>query len=327
LAVTLVLAAPAFSRQPPAVVPPVRPNQSSRPELPPEARPTPPTASELPQLAGTWTITAGERSGQRLPDERVAGLRATITADTITIYDRANKPSYVIRYKLDTTRTPNELNMEIVDGPGRGQTAKGIVMMDSAEMMRLMYTTGGRGRPTEFRTLPGGATGTLFILKRAATDVLYAGNWRVADGEAGGKKLVPEQVQKTKVVMTADTLVLTDTFTNFTFVAKYKVDTSRVPNQIDMTVLEGANKGKTAHGIIAANGADGLRLCFATGGQRPTDFRTAAGESPSFCYKLQREPGPVGVQPGTIRAQTGPGESAPSGTPAGGVPGTTPPKP
>src|SRR4051794_21716118 len=189
LAVTLVLAAPAFSRQ----LPPAQTNQNPRAEIPPESRPAPPTASELPQLAGTWTITAGERSGQRLPDERVAGLRTTITADTITIYDRANKPFYVIRYKLDTTRTPNELNMEIVDGPSRGQTAKGIVMMDSAEMMRLIYTTGGRGRPTEFRTLPGGATGTLFILKRAPTEVLYAGTWRVADGEAGGKKLVPEQ--------------------------------------------------------------------------------------------------------------------------------------
>jgi uncharacterized protein (TIGR03067 family) len=245
----------------------------------------------------------------------------TVTADTITIFDRTNKPFYVVRYKLDTARTPNEINMEIADGPNRGQVARGIVTMDSAEMMRLIYSTGSQGRPAEFRTTPGGTTATLFILKRAPTEVLYAGTWAVTAAEAGGKALVPEQVQKTKVVMTADTLVLTDTFTNFTFVAKYKVDAARTPNTIDLTVLEGANKGQTAKGIIAPVGADGLRLCFAMGAKEPpADFRAAAGGQPSFCYTLQRQPGPVGVQPGTITVPNGPGPSAPSGTPQGGVP-------
>jgi len=320
----LAVAVPVRSQDPlpPTGVPPPPPQNTGRPyALPPDTRKPPPTAAELPKLAGTWTITSGERNGQRLPDERVAGLRVTITADTITIFDRTNKPEFVVNYKLDTARTPNEINMEVVDGPNRGQVARGIVTMDSAEMMRLVYSTGSQGRPAEFRTTPGGTTATLFILKRAPTEVLYAGTWAVTAAEAGGKALVPEQVQKTKVVMTADTLVLTDTFTNFTFVAKYKVDTARTPNTIDLTVLEGANKGQTAKGIIAPVGTDGLRLCFAMGAKEPpADFRAAAGGQPSFCYTLQRQPGPVGVQPGTITVPNGPGPSAPSGTPQGGVP-------
>ncbi len=323
LGVALVAAAPAFCQNLPPPVPPVpaaQTIQNNPHDAPPVQRTSPPTAAELPKLAGTWSIVSGERNGQRLPDDRVAGLRVAITADTITVFDRANKPFFVIRYKLNTAVTPNEINMEMQDGPYRGAVAQGVVTMDSAEQMRLVYSTGSQGRPREFRTLPGGTTATLFILKRAPTEVLYAGNWRVVDGEAGGKKLPPEQVQKTKVVMTADTLVLTDTFTNFTFVAKYQTNTGQVPNTIDMTVLEGANKGKTAHGIIAPAGADGLRLCFVMGGERPRDFHAAAGKQPSFCYTLQREPGPIGVQPGTIQVPNGPGPSAPSGTPAGGVP-------
>lgn len=303
---------------------PAAPNPGSG-DVPGIQRTSPPSAAELPKLAGTWTITAAERNGQRLPDERVSGQRVTITADRITIFDRTNKPIYVVSYRLDTARTPNEINMEVVDGPNRGQVARGIVTMDSAQMMRLIYSTGSQGRPREFRTLPGGTTATLFILKRAPTEVLYAGTWTVTDAEAGGNKLPPEQVQKTKVVLTAETLVLTDGFTNFTFVAKYKVNTAQTPNTIDLTVLEGANKGQTGHGIIAPNGADQVRLCFVMGEQRPTDFRTVAGGPPSFCYTLQRQPSPVGVQPGTIQVPRGPGEPAPSGTPRGGVP--VPPKP
>jgi uncharacterized protein (TIGR03067 family) len=325
-------AAPAFGQQQdpqqlPTVpaVPPSHTIQNNPHDLPAVTRTSPPSAAQLPKLSGTWTITSGERNGQRLPDERVAGLRVTITADTITVFDRTNKPFYVVRYKLDTARTPNEINMEIADGPNRGQVAKGIVTMDSAEMMRLNYSTGNQGRPAEFRTAPGGTTATLFILKRAPTEVLYAGTWKATAAEAGGKALQPEQVQKTMVVMTADTLVLTDTYTNYTFVAKYKVDTARTPNTIDLTVLEGANKGQTARGIIAPLGADGLRLCFAMGAkQPPVDFHTTVGGQPSFCYTLHRQPSPVGVQPGTIKVPNGLGPSAPSGTPAGGSP--TPPK-
>src|SRR4051812_38191056 len=334
-AAALLAGAPAFGQDqqpsivPPGVVPPAQTIQNPRSDPPAIPRTNPPTASELPKLAGTWAISAGERNGQRLADEKVAGLRVSITAHRITVFDRTNKPEFVVNYKLDTARTPNEINMEVVDGPNRGQVARGIVTMDSAQMMRLIYSTGSQGRPSDFVTRPGGTTATLYILKRAPTEVLYAGSWKVVDAEAGGKKLTPDQMQKTKIVMTADTLVLTDTFTNVTFVAKYKVDTGHTPNTIDLTVLEGANKGQTGHGIIAATGADQLRVCFVVGGeQRPPDFHTAAGGPPSFCYTLAREPGPVGVQPGTIQLPQGPGESQPSGTPKGGVPvNNNPPKP
>ena len=326
VAVALLAAAFGEARQDQQLVPPAQTIQNPRgPTLPALSRTSPPTAAELPKLAGSWKIVSGERNGQRIPDERIAGLRVTINADTITIFDRDNKPFYVVRYKLDTSRTPNWIDMTIVDGPHRGEMAQGMVTMDSAEQMRLVYSTGQKGRPNEFRTLTGGDPARLFILKRAPTEVLYAGEWQAVDAQANGKKLPAEQINKTKIVLTANTLVLTDTFTNSTFVANYKTNTTVTPNQIDMTVLEGANKGKAAFGIIAPEGADRLLLCFAVGGQeRPKLFRTGEGGVPRYCYTLARLKSPVGVQPGTIHAPAGPGPSAPSGTPAGGV---TVPKP
>jgi hypothetical protein len=84
-----------------------------------------------------------------------------------------------------------------------------------------------------------------------------------------------------------------------------------------MTVLEGPNKGKPALGIIAPQGADRLKLCFAVGGKmRPKTFQTAAGGEPQFCYTLARLKSPEGVRPGTIHIPPQP-PPAPSAIPPG----------
>jgi uncharacterized protein (TIGR03067 family) len=323
VALAAVVAASAHAQEQQQQTPPIAPAQTIQnprsSDLPPVTRTSPPSAAALPKLAGTWTIVSGERNGQRLPDDRVAGLRVTITSETITIFDRANRPSFVVSYTLDTARSPNQIDMKIIDGPRRNMVARGIVTMDSAEEMRLIYSTGNQGRPAEFRTTPGGTTATLFILKRSPTEVFYAGEWQAVDAEASGKKLPPEQINKTKVVLTANTLVLTDPVANSTFVTRYQVNTTQTPNTIDMTVLEGTNKGKTAHGIIAPEGADRIRLCFSMGGERPSTFQAVAGNAPSFCYTLARLRSPVGVQPGTIRVPAN-SSPPPSGTPAGRAP-------
>jgi uncharacterized protein (TIGR03067 family) len=328
LAAALLVAAPGFGQDPPgtgqnAPNPNNSQNQTQNQnqvqnpvgDSPALHRTSPPSAAELPKLGGAWTIAAAERNGQRLPDEQVAGLRVTITADTITVFTRDNKPHFVVKYKLDTARTPNEINMEMADGPNRGQLAQGIVTMDSAEQVRLIYSTGSQGRPRDFITRPGGTTATLFVLKRAATAVVYAGTWQAVDAEAGGKKLPPEQINRTKVVMTNNTLVLTDDYSHLTFVANYRVDTARTPNTITLTVLEGANKGQAGQGVIAEQGTDRVRLCFTMGQAQPA-ANGQPGQAPSFCYTLARLPSPVGAPPGAAQI---PPQNAPL-VPGGGQP-------
>ena len=126
-AVALAAAVVTFARaqQPEPVLPPQTTPNSRSSDLPPLSRTSPPTAAGLPKLAGTWTIVSGERNGQRLADDRVAGLRATITSDTITIFDRANRPSFVVSYTLDTARSPNGIDMKITDGPRHGHGSTG----------------------------------------------------------------------------------------------------------------------------------------------------------------------------------------------------------
>jgi uncharacterized protein (TIGR03067 family) len=253
--------------------------------------PRPTTAAQLPKFSGHWVIAGGERSGQKIPDERVQGLRVNITPDTITLMGRDNKPMFVVGYKLNTALTPNEINMTIVDGPHKGQAAQGIVQMDGFEEMKLCYSPGSQGRPRQFRTQPGGSNDFLFILQRAPIQDEYAGAWRVTAGEVDGQQLPPQRAQAGRVVFTKDTVVVTDPGQP-TLVAKYTLNPSRSPNEIDLTIMEGPNKGQVARGIVAQDGPNQLRLCYAFGGEaRPAAFHTVSGPPLDVLLVLQRDNG------------------------------------
>jgi uncharacterized protein (TIGR03067 family) len=253
--------------------------------------PVPTTAAQLPKFGGHWVIAAGERGGQKIPDERIRGLRVNITPDTITLMGRDNKPMFVVGYKLNTALTPNEINMTIVDGPHKGQAAQGIVMMDGIEEMKLCYSPGSQGRPRQFRTQPGGSNDFLFILQRAPFQDEYAGAWRVVAGEVDGQQLPPQRAQAGRVVFTKDTVVVTDPGQP-TLVAKYTLNPSRSPNEIDLTIMEGPNKGQVARGIVAQDGPNQMRLCYAFGGEaRPAQFHTVPGAPLDVLLVLQRDNG------------------------------------
>lgn len=60
-----------------------------------------------------------------------------------------------------------------------------------------------------------------------------------------------------------------------------KLDPSRSPKSIDVTMTEGPDKGTVVLGIYEIDG-DTLKVCFdPEGKKRPTEFKTAAG-SPAF---------------------------------------------
>ena len=60
-----------------------------------------------------------------------------------------------------------------------------------------------------------------------------------------------------------------------------KLDPSRSPKTVDVTVVEGLNKGAVMLGIYEISG-DTLKVCFdPEGKKRPTEFKSAPG-SPTF---------------------------------------------
>ena len=112
------------------------------------------------------------------------------------------------------------------------------------------------------------------------------GTWLPQSAELGGKEF-PEEVRKSiKLVLKADTYVVTAG--KDPDEGKCKIDPSKTPKTLDITGTKGPNMGKTFLCIYELNG-DTLRVCYDLSGKaRPTEFKTTAG-SQLFLVTYRRE--------------------------------------
>jgi uncharacterized protein (TIGR03067 family) len=104
----------------------------------------------------------------------------------------------------------------------------------------------------------------------------FEGTWTFESSETGGKELPPGELKK---------LILTFEGNKHTVkngdeviqVGTQKLDPSKSPKAIDVTMAEGPNKGAVMLGIYEIEG-DTLKVCFdPRGKKRPTEFKSAPG--------------------------------------------------
>jgi uncharacterized protein (TIGR03067 family) len=112
------------------------------------------------------------------------------------------------------------------------------------------------------------------------------GTWLPSSAEFGGQPF-PEEVRKTIRLEIKD-----DDYT-VTVGTKVdrgtcKLDPQAKPKALDITGIEGPNKGKTILAIYERDG-DTLRVCYDLGGKgRPTEFKSTAG-SRLFLVEYKRQ--------------------------------------
>jgi uncharacterized protein (TIGR03067 family) len=120
------------------------------------------TKFDAAKLEGTWTYVSGKKAGDDSAKEALAGT-AIITKDTFTLKGTDPAMTFVIGYKLDTTKSPVAIDMDIKDGPVKEGKAIGIIQVKGDEIT-LCYVMGDK-RPTKFEsTKDNGAF--LFVLKK-----------------------------------------------------------------------------------------------------------------------------------------------------------------
>ena len=117
--------------------------------------------------------------------------------------------------------------------------------------------------------------GTFGLSADASDATEIQGTWLPGSGELGGRKY-PEAVLKTmKLVMNDGKYTVT--VGDQTDKGTVKLDSNKTPKAIDVTGVEGPNKGKTFPAIYELKG-DTLRICYNLGGkERPTEFKTKQG--------------------------------------------------
>jgi uncharacterized protein (TIGR03067 family) len=115
------------------------------------------------KLVGTWNYVSGERDGKKVPQDHFKGGSVDITKKNITLNSPDGK--YVIKYRLDPSKTPCRIDLEIIEGPqGQGAKANGIIELKGGQL-RLCYPAMGGAAPKEFAAAEGSKL-HLFVLKR-----------------------------------------------------------------------------------------------------------------------------------------------------------------
>jgi uncharacterized protein (TIGR03067 family) len=104
----------------------------------------------------------------------------------------------------------------------------------------------------------------------------FQGTWTFESSEAGGKELPAGELKELILTFEGDkhTVRKGDEVIQ---VGTQKLDPSRSPKTIDVTMVEGPNKGKVMLGIYENDG-DTLKVCFdPQGKKRPTEFKSGPG--------------------------------------------------
>jgi uncharacterized protein (TIGR03067 family) len=132
--------------------------------------------ADLRLLQGDWQAVRIETGAGPVPDETVRQLRYVFEGDRVTLFegDRATGAGAVT---LHPRSTPKAIDVEMTDGPGRGQVARGVYEVAEA-CLRLCI---GPERPAGFS--PTGPA-SLVDLVRTQTRQRPAEPDRAADATA-----------------------------------------------------------------------------------------------------------------------------------------------
>lgn len=117
------------------------------------------------KLVGDWVYVAGMRSGDKVDKERLAG-KVIISKETITLPAGPDQ-KFVIAYKLDTSKSPVAIDLDIQSGPVNEGKALGIIELKNGEL-KLCYVPdlgGGAKRPEKFESTKENQA-FLFTLKK-----------------------------------------------------------------------------------------------------------------------------------------------------------------
>jgi uncharacterized protein (TIGR03067 family) len=115
------------------------------------------------KLVGDWTYVSGERDGKKVPEEYLKRGTVEITKDAIKL--KSADATFVMKYSLDTGKSPCHIAIEITEGPqGVGAKTEGIIALKGDEL-QLCYPAMGGDAPKEFKAKEGSNL-HLFVLKR-----------------------------------------------------------------------------------------------------------------------------------------------------------------
>ncbi|HYV36444.1 MAG TPA: TIGR03067 domain-containing protein [Gemmataceae bacterium] len=115
------------------------------------------------KLVGTWKYVSGVKDGEKMDADRFKDQELVIAKDKITL--KAPDATFVMKYELDSKKTPVTIKLEITEGPfGEGMKANGIIELNGDDLKFCYAPMGGEG-PKAFEAKQGSGF-HFFVLKR-----------------------------------------------------------------------------------------------------------------------------------------------------------------
>ena len=114
-------------------------------------------------LDGDWEQMSLIRDGQEAQAPVDGKTLLTVKGDSADLTEGSRTHSVAI--KVDTSKTPRQIDMTPSEGPNKGQTALGIYEVKGDEVHICFTRPGGKDRPTELASKEGSGL-TLITLKR-----------------------------------------------------------------------------------------------------------------------------------------------------------------
>lgn len=117
-------------------------------------------------LIGTWKVTSGERSGEKIDATRLPPA-ITITDKELTIPTGDDNP-FKFAYKVDAKKNPIAIDFKITGGPVPEGQAVGILKIENGKAT-LCYDSTGQERPKKFETEDGDGR-FLFVMEKVKSE-------------------------------------------------------------------------------------------------------------------------------------------------------------
>jgi len=117
------------------------------------------------KLQGTWNAVSGESGGKEQKEATEHSL--VFEGDKFSV-KKSEKVMVKGTFKVDASKKPKEIDMEIADGPDdvKGKTALGIYKLEGDELTWCVDEPGSGNRPKEFATKEGTKTMLVKLKKK-----------------------------------------------------------------------------------------------------------------------------------------------------------------
>jgi uncharacterized protein (TIGR03067 family) len=249
---------------------------------------------KLDPFQGGWSMASLVVSGEEVPAEQVQ-------AGELVVIDDEYRPtlgasSETCTMKVDSSKSPREIDFTYTTGFQKGKTVRGIYKIDGDNFTICRAQSPGKDRPSKFAA-PAGSELLMVVWKRSETVggkrlkaiqselKKFEATWRFVSIEVEGEPVPEDRFADDKLILKGRQF--TSNVQGNTTHGVFKIDPTATPKTIDLTFTDGPGKDRTQKGIYELDG-DKQKICFSLPGKpRPSEFLSKA-ESRLIIQVLER---------------------------------------